>query len=372
MLGGQVVASFSLLKDAQNRFWQSYNVGIFFDGGRIADYSFNYPNAGTSYETTKQVTWVYDNPVTGGRYAHVYKSHTGGPPEVILSGDSEMDRVGTDVGATNPYAGTPPPTDNIELDVDRITGDIHDYRASCKIDGVPTPCMEVLHRLNTNPGDYHITSYNRFRVFLTFDWRSNVGGSSGLYLDRPHVVGYFLEPQGQQRQQQPTNAKGVQPNCYKFVDSLVKDVEWGYKSKDRFPVKGGISGSDLTCTNIGSDMVRRAIDNVDVNGDKYIKGPPLPQGFRQELIDNGQGGDVYHHIEFVAGNFFLGAAGQAAIAAFIEVDRRQAQSGRKESETELRDDEAGKQVGRAMLQAFYNGKSDKLRTRLRGILCVTQ
>lgn len=88
-------------------------------------------------------------------------------------------------------------------------------------------------------------------------------------------------------------------------------------------------------------------------------------------------GDVYHHIEFVAGNYFLGLAGQIAIEAFIAVDRNQALNGRQESVTELRDDEAGKQVGKAMFGAFSSARRtrdsrvlDDLPKILRGILCV--
>jgi hypothetical protein len=56
-----------------------------------------------------------------------------------------------------------------------------------------------------------------------------------------------------------------------------------------------------------------------VNGQKYQK-TPNPAGFRPELIDNGQAGDIYHHIEFIAGNYFLGGSGRAAIEAFIALD----------------------------------------------------
>jgi hypothetical protein len=114
---------------------------------------------------------------------------------------------------------------------------------------------------------------------------------------------------------------------------------------------------------------------MDANGRRYLKGPPLPQGFKPELVSNPrggnpQGGDIYRHILFIAGNYFLGISGQIANKIQIADDRKQAKAGRLESETELLDDEAGKQVGEEMVNAFNRGKFDNLRGTLRGILCV--
>ena len=167
--------------------------------------------------------------------------------------------------------------------------------------------------------------------------------------------------------------QGVQPSCSAFVRSLEGILSDSTSGERMLP---GALGRTRAHDRIGQSMVKRALDNVDVDGRSYIKGPDFPEGFKPELIDNGQSGDVYHHIEFIAGQYFLGNTGQGAIHAFIAKDRQQAQQGRLESVTELRDDEAGKQVGKAMLEAFngvkmFNKSSlDGLSKTLRGILCT--
>jgi hypothetical protein len=117
-------------------------------------------------------------------------------------------------------------------------------------------------------------------------------------------------------------------------------------------------------------MVKQAIKDVDERGVAYKKGVYPITGSRGELTDNNQDADVYHHILFVAGNSLLGEPGAAANAAFIAVDAKQAYiEGRKESETELRDDRAGLKVGGAMMSAAHSGKFDALRNQITGILC---
>jgi hypothetical protein len=67
-----------------------------------------------------------------------------------------------------------------------------------------------------------------------------------------------------------------------------------------------------------------------------------------------------------------GQYGAAANKAFIFVDWQQAVRGRKESETELRDDYAGQRVGNAMLktgQAGRSGNYAKLAQNIAHILC---
>lgn len=142
-----------------------------------------------------------------------------------------------------------------------------------------------------------------------------------------------------------------------------------YGTYAKYPIKGGISGRSLVMNNIGTSMVKRAVENVDINGKRYKKGPTNPVGFKKELIDYGQMGDIYHHIEFVAGNYFLGVLGSLVNRIFIEIDTRQVRQGREESITELKDDEAGKAVGVAMVKAFDSGNFDWLKSQLSGILC---
>jgi hypothetical protein len=201
VLGGQIVASFSLNRNVQNIFYQSYYVGIVSGTDRIAEVFYGY-NVQSNVE--RRVTWVQVNPVTGSRHKHVYKSLTaGGPPVIDTKEDSENDVMGADVGISDPYIGNPPPPDNIELDVNAITGDIHDYRSSCKIDGAPTPCSEVIYRVNHNPGVYTLTRINFSRFFI-------IPQPAG-YADVKGVAPYIKESQ------QGNN----QTDCATFVEYLV-------------------------------------------------------------------------------------------------------------------------------------------------------
>lgn len=115
-------------------------------------------------------------------------------------------------------------------------------------------------------------------------------------------------------------------------------------------------------------MVADAIKNVDENGRPYTKTSPV-NGFRSELIDNNQGGDVYHHVLFVAGGILMaqpllsaGLAGSDLLQATMQ--------GRRESRTELRDDAAGAVVGADMRIAASTRNFDRLRQSLMGTLCT--
>jgi hypothetical protein len=128
--------------------------------------------------------------------------------------------------------------------------------------------------------------------------------------------------------------------------------------------------------------------NEAVNG-RYRLGHhdprPLPvDGFKTELTNNGQGADVYKHIYGVAGAVligdsyagFKGATGRMGLTGYqniqaqLKEDMDQAAHGRKESETELRDDYAAIAVGGAMLKANKDRSSpEALRGALFDILC---
>jgi hypothetical protein len=103
-----------------------------------------------------------------------------------------------------------------------------------------------------------------------------------------------------------------------------------------------------------------------------ILGTRSVTGFSSELIDNNQLGDVYRHILFTAGQMLeSGRATVATNSLFTAYDYYDSLR-RAESETEHRDDEAGKDVGRAMLataKAGASGDYAALTRRIRGILC---
>jgi hypothetical protein len=122
---------------------------------------------------------------------------------------------------------------------------------------------------------------------------------------------------------------------------------------------------------------------------KYVKGNqdprPLPvDGFKNELTNNGQGADVYKHIYGIAGavligDYYVGApglpgraglTGWQTVFAQVQDDRLAAAGGRLESETELRDDFAGVEVGKAMLNANKERtRPEYLQRRLFDSLC---
>lgn len=186
LLGGQVVASFSLSRDIEGKLLQLYHMGIFFNGGKIAEY-YCRAVAPPLYPSIEGiVTWVYDNPVTGSRYEHRYRRQTNAPPQILGITDSEGDPVGADVAISDPALNPPPsPNQNIDLDIDRITGDIHDYRASCKVDGALVACSEVMGRLNSPASSdwarsVHFGPFARaigiISVFAGPDWRTEGSG----------------------------------------------------------------------------------------------------------------------------------------------------------------------------------------------------
>ena len=161
----------------------------------------------------------------------------------------------------------------------------------------------------------------------------------------------------------------VQPSCSEFVQSLVDIIKVNYGTDEKYPTKGGISGKSLVMNHIGWSMINRAKDNRDGQGKWYRKGPTMPIGFKKELIDNGQMGDVYHYIEFVAGTYFLGVMGSIMRQLFIYQDQQQANQGRLESITVLRDDYAGEAVGDAMVATFDHANFYWLDKKLHEILC---
>lgn len=154
-----------------------------------------------------------------------------------------------------------------------------------------------------------------------------------------------------------------------------------------------------SCTDFAAQLASTFFDNV---GEYYLntmglgismmKGsaatPPTIfddsyyDGFKPELVSNGQNGDVYRHIGWMAGSEIahIGAISQEAL---IWSDAKQAWSSdghvqRPESITELRDDIAGIAVGQAMDKYIGHeytpcerAKSEKeLDKRIEAILCA--
>jgi len=155
--------------------------------------------------------------------------------------------------------------------------------------------------------------------------------------------------------------------CGKFARSLANRL---YNTVVRDHPYGDDNSGNLAA--VGVPMRAEAIDNVDQNGNPYRKGKTPIDGFKEYLTAHGQDADVYHHILFVAGNVLDGNYGFGLNQAFIAYDQAQAAMGRKESEAEVADDEAGEKVGNAMLKtgkAGASGDYESLALTIARILC---
>jgi hypothetical protein len=131
--------------------------------------------------------------------------------------------------------------------------------------------------------------------------------------------------------------------------------------------------ADSTLAAIGVMLQKQAVDNVDFSGKPYVKGQTPIDGFQSQFTDNGQGADVYHHILFMAGGELDTNWGPQTNGAFLDYDKYQAFRGRKESETEVRDDYAGIAVGQKMLIMGRLGRQADfadLTKQIADILCL--
>ena len=96
---------------------------------------------------------------------------------------------------------------------------------------------------------------------------------------------------------------------------------------------------------------------------KRIKSRHLPTtGFKDELIKNGQEGQMYRHLYFHLACYLLGPLGWLASWFIGLTDLKQARSGRKESETEVRDNIAGRECGK-ILTLYMKSRIDEQTTR---------
>jgi|GEM_PF-2486401 len=170
------------------------------------------------------------------------------------------------------------------------------------------------------------------------------------------------------RSRRPAPKKPVDSRsaCDKFAEELASRL-W-----QAVAVDGGYNPDSRH--DLGNEMNRQAIKDVDLNGYAYKKGSYPIDGFKDDLVNNGQDADVYHHILFTAGNSLHGTpAADLENVAFRLQDWKQANwDKRAESETELRDDDAGMAVGEKMLQTALAGKSGDywaLKAQIKDILC---
>jgi YD repeat-containing protein len=395
VLGGEVLAeievidSLDTLNDPKQFVSKSY---VYLNGERLA-YQYNMHLSAADASGTdivghfgKHVRWMYREPIIRTDSWH-YRMNFSTDLASDMNSDTFVDPTGSEVTTFDPaLIPPPPPPIDPPILVFRYYGEgDRDWSGGCVVDGRPMDCGITSRLLRSGAFQLGLDSFQHNiltpptfpRDIPSISLRSlgdllfsKLPSSGIVNVDPrtpPFANGFLAAQQGGGQNQ------GVQPSCLSFATSLVDILRDSPFSGHLLP---GVLGRTLAHDRIGKSMVKRAIDNVDVDGRSYIKGPNLPVGFRQDLIDNGQGGDVYHHIEFVAGQFFLGTTGQTAIEAFIAKDRDQAQHGRLESVTELRDDEAGRRVGKAMLDAFNSvskdddSKFDDLVKQLRGILCA--
>ena len=81
-------------------------------------------------------------------------------------------------------------------------------------------------------------------------------------------------------------------------------------------------------------------------------------GFKENLVNNGQQGQMYRHLYFHLACYLLGPIGWLVSWFIGLIDIRQAAKGRKESETEVRNNVAGRECGR-ILTFYMKGTVDE-------------
>lgn len=151
-------------------------------------------------------------------------------------------------------------------------------------------------------------------------------------------------------------------SCERFVDQLVARAEppgW-LPGPLRWPFQ----------VKVGTQMVLEA--RGQMNGS--ARGRPV-DGFRADLVANGQDGEVYRHILGHGGSMLLGSLGWWLSEREGRKDRKQqsaAGSGDDagaQATAELAGDHAGREVGRAMEQRIHGHPTRaQLRQRLLAIL----
>ena len=114
-------------------------------------------------------------------------------------------------------------------------------------------------------------------------------------------------------------------------------------------------GSIVKRYRLGIGLLSRIFQNTR----KRIRSRHLPTvGFREDLVKYGQEGQMYRHIYFHLACYLLGPMGWLVSRFIGWIDIRQAANGRKESETEVRNNVAGRKCGR-ILTFYMKGKVDE-------------
>ncbi|MGJ8725146.1 MAG: hypothetical protein ACSHYB_11360 [Roseibacillus sp.] len=122
----------------------------------------------------------------------------------------------------------------------------------------------------------------------------------------------------------------------------------------------------ITRYRLGVGLLHRKFQHIR----KRIKSRHLPtSGFRQDLVKDGQEGQMYRHLYFHLACYLLGPPGWLFSWFIGLTDIKQAASGRRESETEVRDNIAGRECGK-ILTLFIKGRIDEktARNQLRRVL----
>ncbi|NNC90182.1 MAG: hypothetical protein HKN82_17125 [Akkermansiaceae bacterium] len=142
-------------------------------------------------------------------------------------------------------------------------------------------------------------------------------------------------------------------------------------SADRF-----ISGLLVQCrgagplrrVRTGMALLRAVWHNYRL-GSEAARNLPV-DGFKPELTAHNQRGQLLRHLRLHAGLTLLGPPGRLASWAADALDQHQADSGRLESHTEVRDNQAGRRCGE-ILGSHLRGvlSPDEARTLLAGVLC---
>jgi hypothetical protein len=175
-----------------------------------------------------------------------------------------------------------------------------------------------------------------------------------------------------------------QSACGRFVDRLVKRVEDVRRDRQ---YRGANSLEDSMKITVGEQLI-----GASWTHSKRLGTQPF-DGFRRELTDGNQNDGVYQHVTAHAGATMIGdrhllipykggvtggkwaSTGTELTTYALQEDERQRddpllQDRRAESEAEIRDDHAGRQVGGHMMRGV-SGELDSggLRQTLFGILC---
>jgi YD repeat-containing protein len=361
------------------------------------------------------------NPVTGAWVSTIYGWG------VIGGTRTEVDPLGADVGAWNPYVSSLSYSDMMgPQSLYEERGNAFNLGHGCALDGLPISCSEAMQRLQSGnaelvvPVNYYVTSIVNGRTVFSGYVGSGLASAADQWRSETRTPGSFTPEQVQQfgaRLSQPSFWAdvlggridfGTSYGATTYSDDLgTHDLSTPYNvnifSGGAF-IGSQQTSSSSSCARTIDDLVNRTIDlggaaTVGLGRDmgreaaygKYTRGNqdsrPFPiDGFKTNLIDNGQGADVYKHIYGIAGGVLIGdfyviakdwpwprrgsLTGWQNVIAQVQDDLNAAQGGRKESETELRDDFAGIEVGRSMVRANKDRtRPEVLQRTLFDILC---